>query len=73
MNAVLSEIAGRSDVGLELLFSKQWLESDGQLPGNAPLRDLPFRAFPQPENRTERLWKLTGWPKMDRYISDDTD
>ena len=71
MNGVLLDMAKRIDV--ELLFSQQWQGVDGKLAESCPLRELPFRTFPQPENRTERFWKLTGWPKMDRYISDDSD
>jgi glycosyltransferase involved in cell wall biosynthesis len=71
MNGVLLEMAKRVDV--ELLFSQQWLGADGKLPENCPLRELSFQTFPQPENLTERLWKLTNWPKMDRHIADDSD
>jgi glycosyltransferase involved in cell wall biosynthesis len=73
MNAVLADLGRRSEIELDLLFSKQWLGADGKLPESCPLRELPLRTFPWKENITERLWKLTGWPKMDHMISDDTD
>jgi glycosyltransferase involved in cell wall biosynthesis len=73
INNTLLELAKTQEINLELLFSKQWLTPENRLPDNCPLRELPFQTFPMPENRTERLWKLTGLPRMDRYISDDTD
>ncbi len=73
MNAVLLELAARPDVSVELLFAKQWLGADGLLPPNCPLRDLPFTTFPWPENLTERLWKLTSFPRMDSFIGRDVD
>lgn len=73
MNGVLLSLAGRPDVSLRLLFAQQWLDADGKLPENCPLRDLPFTTFPQRENRTERLWKFLNRPRMDRFVPPGTD
>jgi glycosyltransferase involved in cell wall biosynthesis len=56
-----------------LLCSRQWLQADGKLDLRSPLRDIPLKTFPLPENLTERLWKLTQFPKMDKYLSPNTD
>ncbi|MEL6606250.1 MAG: glycosyltransferase family 1 protein, partial [Cyanobacteria bacterium J06614_10] len=29
---------------------------------------MPYDTFSMPENVLERLWKLTGMPRMDRYV-----
>jgi glycosyltransferase involved in cell wall biosynthesis len=73
MNGVLTCLAARPDTSLQLLFSEQWLAADGRLPANCPLRDLPATTFTAQENRTERLWKLCGRPRMDRFIPAGTD
>ena len=73
MNGVLEALAERPDTELNLLFSEQWLDSDGRLPSACPLRTLPFRTFPGKESPRERLWKLTNHPKMDCYVSPGTD
>lgn len=73
INNSLLGIAAHQDTHLKLLFSDQWLTEENSLPDNCPLKDLPFQTFPMPENRTERLWKLTGFPRMDQYLSDSTD
>lgn len=73
INGVLTSLAARDDTTLRLLHSSQWLDADGRLPANCPLRDLPAATFPAPENRTERLWKLIGCPRMDRHVPAGTD
>jgi glycosyltransferase involved in cell wall biosynthesis len=73
MNHILLGLAEQSGVELELLFSKQWLGSDGKLDPHCPLRELPKRTFPTLENSTERTWKLLGYPRMDKYLPDKTD
>jgi glycosyltransferase involved in cell wall biosynthesis len=73
MNNVLLGLSQADQAELQLLFSKQWLGTDSRLPFNCPIRHLPFTTFPTVENRTERLWKLIGYPHMDKYVADDTD
>jgi len=68
INGMLGELSRRAGVDLSLLFARQWLGADGKLPANAPLRDVPFRSFALPERLVERSWKLTGWPKIDRFL-----
>ncbi len=66
----LNEISG---VNQQLFFASQWLNGASKLPENCPLRDLKYMTFPMPERITERFWKATGFPKMDRWIPKDTD
>ncbi|MBE9033801.1 glycosyltransferase [aff. Roholtiella sp. LEGE 12411] len=73
MNQILLGLAERNEVDLDLLFSKQWLGSDGKLDRSCPLRELPIRTFPSPENLTERTWKVLGYPRVDNYLPDKTD
>ncbi len=73
MNRMLLGLGDRSDLSLKLLFSQQWLSGDRYLDSRSPLASIPFETFPAAENATERTWKLLGFPKMDRYIADDTD
>lgn len=73
MNAVLLSLDSRPDVSIELLFARQWLGTDGLLPPNCPLRQLSFKTFSTPENLTERLWKLTSYPRMDSFLDHDVD
>ncbi|MFM6014880.1 MAG: glycosyltransferase family 4 protein [Dolichospermum sp.] len=73
INNILLGLAAQENINLELLCSQQWLQSDGKLDPCCPLRDIPLKTFPFPENLTERLWKLTQFPKMDRYLSEKTD
>lgn len=73
VNQILLTLAAHEQVELELFFSQQWLSSDGKLEPRCPLRDLPKITYTTSENATERTWKLFGYPKMDRYISDETD
>ncbi len=63
----------RDDIAIKLLFSQQWLTSSHQLDPRSPLSTLPFITFPTAENTTERTWKLAGFPRMDKYIPNDTD
>lgn len=63
----------RENISIELLFAQQWLSSQGRLPDNCPLKNLPYSTFPMPENRTERLWKLFGIPRMNQFVRDSTD
>ncbi|MCB0207753.1 MAG: glycosyltransferase family 4 protein [Anaerolineae bacterium] len=73
MNNSLLGLANQSQVKLELLFASQWLQADGHLPANCPLRLLTKQNFPMPENATERTWKLFSYPRMDDYIPSGTD
>jgi len=72
-NNMLLRLAERDGVDLELFFSEQWLDEGGKMDSRSPLRALPHRTFPWPENLTERCWKLLGRPRMDRWIPDETD
>lgn len=73
INNLLLGLSDRDDLDLKLLFSKQWLTANGRLDPLSPLSPLPFTTFPSAENTTERNWKMLGFPRMDRYIPDDTD
>jgi glycosyltransferase involved in cell wall biosynthesis len=73
INNLLLGLSNRDDLDIKLLFSKQWLTANGQLDLRSPLSPLPFTTFPSAENTTERNWKMLGFPRMDRYIPDDTD
>lgn len=73
INNTLLGLANHQEVNLKLLFSNQWLTSEQALPQNCPLYQLPYHTFPMPENRTERLWKLIGLPRMDGYLTDSID
>jgi glycosyltransferase involved in cell wall biosynthesis len=73
INNTLLGLASQESINLELLCSRQWLQADGKLDLRSPLQDIPLKTFPFPENLTERLWKLTQFPKMDRYLSEKTD
>jgi glycosyltransferase involved in cell wall biosynthesis len=73
INNTLLGLASQESINLELLCSRQWLQADGKLDSLSPLRDIQLKTFPFPENLTERLWKLTQFPKMDRYLSEKTD
>jgi glycosyltransferase involved in cell wall biosynthesis len=73
INNTLLGLASQKSINLELLCSRQWLQADGKLDSLSPLRDIQLKTFPFPENLTERLWKLTQFPKMDRYLSEKTD
>jgi len=72
-NNVLLRLAEREDVRQQLFFAAEWLQEDERLDPATPLRELPYRTFPFPENLTERSWKILGWPRMDRWVPDDTD
>lgn len=73
INNTILGLRKHKDIDLRLLFSEQWLTPDQTLPKSCPLYKIPFQTFPTPENRTERLWKLTGFPRMDKYLSPSTD
>jgi glycosyltransferase involved in cell wall biosynthesis len=73
INNTLLGLASQESINLQLLCSQQWLQADGKLDLRSPLRDIPLKTFPLPENLTERLWKLTQFPKMDKYLSPNTD
>ncbi len=73
INNTLLGLASQESINLELLCSRQWLQADGKLDPRSPLGDIPLKTFPLPENLTERLWKLTQFPKMDKYLSEKTD
>jgi glycosyltransferase involved in cell wall biosynthesis len=73
INNTLLGLASQEQINLELLFARQWLQADGKLDPRCPLRDLPLKTFPLPENLTERLWKLAQFPNMDRYLPEHPD
>lgn len=73
INQILLELNQRENIDLQLLFSQQWLDDDGKLPSNCPLREIPFTTFPMEENTKERSWKLWEYPKIDKYIPEGTD
>lgn len=73
INQILLGLTNTKEIELELFFSKQWLDSDGKLDPRCPLRELPKHTFPTPQNTTERIWKLLGYPCMDKYLPDTTD
>jgi glycosyltransferase involved in cell wall biosynthesis len=58
---------------LTLFFSQEWLGEDGKLDPRCPLRELPKKTFPFPENSTERRWKLISRPLMDGYLPEKVD
>lgn len=64
INGMVSALARLPDHKVELLFGRQWLDTEGKLPRTAPLRDLPFRTFDWPERILERSWKLCGRPRV---------
>lgn len=72
-NNILTRLAGRKNMDVELFFSEQWLGEDEEMDPRTPLHGLPNRTFPLPENLTERCWKLFGRPYMDRWVPGDTD
>jgi glycosyltransferase involved in cell wall biosynthesis len=72
-NNMLTRLTERESMNVELFFSEQWLGEDGEMSPKTPLRELPYRTFPSPENLTERCWKLFGRPRMDRWVPGDTD
>jgi glycosyltransferase involved in cell wall biosynthesis len=73
INNTLLGLASQENINLELLCSRQWLQANGKLDLRSPLGDIQLKTFPFPENLTERLWKLTQFPKMDSYLSAKTD
>lgn len=73
INSILHQLNQSNYIRLNLLVSNQWLGSNKKLDPRCPLQDLPTYTFPTAENITERSWKLIGFPKLDRYIPNDTD
>jgi glycosyltransferase involved in cell wall biosynthesis len=73
INNMVLGLNDRQELDLQLLFSHQWLKANRQLDPLSPLSSLPFITFPTTENATERTWKLTGFPRMDQYIPNQTD
>lgn len=73
INQILLGLAAKQEINLELFFSSQWLGEDGKLDPLCPLRELPRRTFPTAENSTERIWKLLGYPGVDKFFSKKTD
>lgn len=62
-------MAGHAEIDLSLFFSSEYL-INGKLPGNAPLRELPFNTFNFSERMMERSWKALSWPRVDHFIKD---
>jgi hypothetical protein len=73
INQMLLGLNDQDEIALKLLFSQQWLVANGRLDPRSPLSPLPFTTFPTAENNTERTWKLGGFPRMDKYVPNDTD
>lgn len=73
INNLILGLTREKEVDLELFFSEQWLGDEQKLDARSPLRGIPNRTFPAPENRTERSWKFIGRPKMDQYLPDNID
>jgi glycosyltransferase involved in cell wall biosynthesis len=73
INQMLLGLKDRDEIAIKLLFSQQWLAANGRLDPRSPLSPLPFTTFPTAENNTERTWKLVGFPRMDKYVTNDTD
>ena len=71
VNNLLLSLNQKQSTELSLLFSLQWLEEDGKLPINAPLRELPYKIFSKNERVMERSWKALNRPKMDSYVDGD--
>lgn len=70
INNILLRLNEAPGINLELLVAKEWLEKTGRLSPKMPLSKVDTASFPFPENLTERLWKMTNWPKMDRWVGD---
>ncbi|NEO93668.1 MAG: glycosyltransferase family 4 protein, partial [Moorea sp. SIO3G5] len=73
INNTLLGLTSHKAINLELLCSRQWLQEDGKLDPRSPLRGIPLKTFPFPENLTERFWKLAQFPNMDSYLCKHTD
>lgn len=73
INNILLGLLAKEEIDLKLLCSQQYVQQDGKLDIQSPLRDIPLTTFPTPENSTERNWKLFGFPSVDKYIPDATD
>lgn len=68
INNMLLGLAARDGFDVELLFSKSYLGPDGKPDPRTPLGALPFRTYPWHERAIERAWKLSGWPRADRWL-----
>lgn len=68
INNIVTELARRDGVSVEMLFSSQYLTSEKRLPDVAPLSALPFTAHKWSERFVERSWKALGWPTIDRHL-----
>lgn len=66
-NSLVRRLAQRNDMQVSTLFSRGSLDHDGHLPKSFPLRDLPATYLPGSELALERLMRLTGFPKLDRF------
>lgn len=69
-NEMVRALGRRPDVQLEALCSAEHIGADGRIDPRCPHHHLPARTFPWPERRAERLWKLTGRPRLDRFVGD---
>ncbi|MEQ8879855.1 MAG: glycosyltransferase family 1 protein [Cyclobacteriaceae bacterium] len=70
INNIVGHLNKSDIVQLKLFYGAEWLEQDKKLPDNAPLRDIPFKAFDLPERLLERSWKAFNWPKIDSFLQD---
>ena len=70
VNNVVLGLAASGAADVELLISRRYVGPDGQLDPRTPLGGLPRRTFPLGERAAERLWKLTGLPRADRWCRD---
>lgn len=71
---VVGELVAGGQVHGELLVAEEWARSDGKLvPESALPAGLPLAVHPGRQIPTERRWKLTGFPRLDRYVGDHVD
>ncbi len=70
INSVLG-LAERTDVRLTVLASSRDLDGRGGIGNNSPLHALPVRGFPLSLLAMERLWKIAGLPRADRWCDGD--
>ncbi|MBW4612826.1 MAG: glycosyltransferase family 4 protein [Desmonostoc vinosum HA7617-LM4] len=68
INNMLLGLSQRQEFDISLLISQQDVGADHKLDPRAPLRDFHLCTYPYGRLLTERLWKFSGFPKMDKFI-----
>src|SRR4051794_12727193 len=68
INNMVLGLAEQPGFDVSLLFSRTYLDQQGKLDPRTPLGDLPRRTYPFHERLMERMWKLTGHPRADRWV-----